>query len=221
MMDFGMLYNESATKSETRQKILRAAERIFSKHGIEGTSMAMIAEGADTTIRNLYRYYPEISSLVIDTAYYVLRQIDNGEQFRIEEKYKGETGLFMVEKAVAKFVSHYRNGEDNIDRSRFMLYFDIYLSKMDKNDPTYKMFRKQFITQMENGANGLIEAMLVKGISDGSIKESCDTDFYSRFIINSIVGLIVRIDLNEYGNPEFGERLLETQIDVILYNIKK
>ncbi len=220
-MDIKTLYNESATKSRTRQNILIAAENTFSKYGIESSTMVKIAAAANITIRNLYRYYPDINSLVVDTAHYAFKQIDNSDQFRSIGYDENETGYSVVEKIITKFVKHYRENENNLSRTKFMLYFDIFLSNMNISDSSNSVFRTDLLANMEIGAKGLIEEMLIKGMEDGTIKMIEDPDFYSRFIINSLLGLITRVELNEYGNPEFADKLMNEQLQLILGGIKK
>lgn len=51
-------------KDEVRNKILQAASVEIIQHGIDGLQMRKIAEGADVTVGNLYRYYADKESLI-------------------------------------------------------------------------------------------------------------------------------------------------------------
>lgn len=51
-------------KDEIRNKILEAANSEINQHGVEGLQMRKIAEGANMTVGNLYRYYADKESLV-------------------------------------------------------------------------------------------------------------------------------------------------------------
>lgn len=51
-------------KDEVRNKILQAANVEIIQHGIDGLQMRKIAEGADVTVGNLYRYYADKESLI-------------------------------------------------------------------------------------------------------------------------------------------------------------
>src|SRR4051794_4803933 len=45
-------------KDEIRLKIATEAVRLFTEHGLEGTSVAQIAEAAGIATRTLWRYFP-------------------------------------------------------------------------------------------------------------------------------------------------------------------
>lgn len=49
-------------KDEIRLKISMAAVRLFTEHGLDGTSVAQIAEAADISTRTLWRYFPSKES---------------------------------------------------------------------------------------------------------------------------------------------------------------
>lgn len=51
-------------KDEVRNKILQAASVEIIQHGIDGLQMRKIADGADVTVGNLYRYYADKESLI-------------------------------------------------------------------------------------------------------------------------------------------------------------
>ena len=51
-------------KEEIRQTILEAAQREFLIHGYEGSSMRTIAKKANTTIGNIYHYFPNKEAIL-------------------------------------------------------------------------------------------------------------------------------------------------------------
>lgn len=51
-------------KEEIRQTILEAAQREFLIHGYEGSSMRTIAKKANTTIGNIYHYFPSKEAIL-------------------------------------------------------------------------------------------------------------------------------------------------------------
>lgn len=51
-------------KEEIRQTILTAAQREFLIHGYEGSSMRTIAKKANTTIGNIYHYFPNKEAIL-------------------------------------------------------------------------------------------------------------------------------------------------------------
>lgn len=51
-------------KEEIRQTILMAAQREFLIHGYEGSSMRTIAKKANTTIGNIYHYFPNKEAIL-------------------------------------------------------------------------------------------------------------------------------------------------------------
>ncbi|MFV0551919.1 MAG: TetR/AcrR family transcriptional regulator [Anaerorhabdus sp.] len=64
-------------KDEVRNKILQAASVEIIQHGIDGLQMRKIAEGADVTVGNLYRYYADKESLIHAIIEPALNEINN------------------------------------------------------------------------------------------------------------------------------------------------
>ncbi|SRR5579875_64206 len=61
-----------AAVEKTRARILRAAADLHAKHGIVGTSYAMIAKKADVSLPTVYHHFPELGDLVAACGGYVL-----------------------------------------------------------------------------------------------------------------------------------------------------
>lgn len=51
-------------KDEIRERILDEAQREFLRHGYEGASMRVIAKKANTTLGNIYRYFPNKEAIL-------------------------------------------------------------------------------------------------------------------------------------------------------------
>lgn len=217
MKDIKHFYDESPTKIKTRYKILDAAEELFSNNGIEAVTMVEIADKTEITVRNLYRYYPNIELLAVDTAYYIFnRKSDFIDRFTIEK----DTGYEQIKKIINNFADEYLKKSSNHTTTKFTMYFDIFISKMDKNHPAFIKYTKEYVTQINNEIKNIVEKALEKGVNDKSIIKIDDIGLYAEFILQSLVSLIMRIDIKEYENPLINSKLLEIQIKMILEHIK-
>lgn len=52
-------------RAATRERILRAADRLFAERGYEATSMEGIAEAADVAVRTIYLHFPSKAAMLL------------------------------------------------------------------------------------------------------------------------------------------------------------
>jgi AcrR family transcriptional regulator len=61
-------HRQPTTESETRERILKAALRLFAKRGFEGTTTRDLAEAADVAEGTLFRHFPNKKAILIEVA---------------------------------------------------------------------------------------------------------------------------------------------------------
>lgn len=71
-----LAYKESRTNIRKRKQILKSAQGLFLRNGIDGTSMMMIAEASDVTRRTVYNYYDSKDDLAVDLQILNMEKMD-------------------------------------------------------------------------------------------------------------------------------------------------
>lgn len=63
------IFNQSPpSETETRKRILQAAQRLFSRKGYEGTTTASLAQAAGVAEGTLFRHFPNKKAILIEVA---------------------------------------------------------------------------------------------------------------------------------------------------------
>lgn len=87
-------------KEETRALLLKVGRRIFTKHGYDGASIALLCRAARVTHGALYHHFP--SKLDVFTA--VLEELTLEVAGRVEEAVSGARGWAQVEAACRAYL---------------------------------------------------------------------------------------------------------------------
>lgn len=210
-------YNESPTKTRTRATIIETAIDLFCEAGIDGASLVDIADKCNITIRNLYRYYANKEMLAVDAAYKVIIEAEHIDEMTINPDLNGYENVENIIKII------YMNEETiqfGLQASKFIMYFDLYISKMDKAHPAFILYTTEYVKEMNTPIKALLREALEKGIKDGSvlIKRS-DIELYEEYIIQSTISLLMRVMIKESENKALNRSLVEKHIEVILNHI--
>ncbi len=114
---------------EQRRAIRRAAQSVFTRHGIRGTGLAHVAKAAGMGRSSLYHYYPDKESLVRDLLAELLAEeeavfaaVANGEGTslqRIERLIRALMALLEPWSAIGRMVLELRASETRHFRGLF------------------------------------------------------------------------------------------------------
>lgn len=94
-------------KEEIRQKILDVAEDEFLKRGYEGASMRIIAKKANTTLGNIYHYFPNKEALLVELLTPTLDNLDIGLANHLKL-----TDISYTLQDLIDYIDRYEQGED-------------------------------------------------------------------------------------------------------------
>jgi len=83
-------------KQKSRQSILKASRRLFSKNGYEETSMDEVAEKAEVSRATLYNYFPNKESLLMGTAEEELEKVHGSLLFELKDVRRADEKIFKV-----------------------------------------------------------------------------------------------------------------------------
>lgn len=207
------LYKDSPTKAKTRERIIQSAISLFSEKGMEAVLMKEIASGCDITTRNLYRYYPNKEMLVIDAAYVMFESFTSA----ITPENNGETIPIQIKNHLQKYIKVEKSDKGGIKFTRFIMYFDLYINKMSKENPAYIRYVEEYRDKINGDGYTALTSLLVQGINDGSLGiELEEVDFYVVYIIQSLTSIMMRAIVKESENPTINDTLVDKQIDVII-----
>jgi AcrR family transcriptional regulator len=210
-------YNESPTKTKTRQKILASAKELFFEFGIEGVVMMQVSERAGITARNLYRYYSSKELLVIDVAYLVLTT-----DYKINdiELNQNMTGLELFEDLLYGLFTDRSSVFYDISLMKFLMEFDIFVLNIDKANIIYKKYQEEQAFSMDYKIKQYLSDVLIKGLKDGSVDIPIrQLDFYIDFIIQSLISIIMRVTIKQESNEKFNHAFVEKQIEILLKHL--
>jgi AcrR family transcriptional regulator len=168
---------KDAKKSLKEQRIIEAAEKIFSKYGFVNAKMEKIASEAGITKVTLYTYFQSKENLQLAVTHKALQLlIDKYYATLIENKHNsGFVSCMAIFKLFIEFC------EDNFLYSEALLSYFAMVRSTDFGDNKDKMtegvkesmyFRK--IQDIQNLPFKLTVQELKRGMLDGSIREDID-----------------------------------------------
>ena len=172
--------------------ILKCAQNLFNKIGIEAVTMSSIAKAAGISRNTLYNYFPNKQ----EVAYGIFQRIidDLPHQF----KPVGESTESGYERLKAFMLGMVDRIEAHPDDSQFIAEFNILYAR--EGDP-------QRMRQIYAGGDDLLLSILQQGIADGSIRSNFSPNLLFAMIYNFFSAMNLRFSLTgsligeEYGQP--------------------
>lgn len=207
-------YNDSKTKSKTRELLIINSLELFSTNGIDGISLGRIAEACDITTRNLYRYYPSKEYLVIDCAYHSFLRLN---EYSHDIESINLTGIEYLKKLMLRMLHLKKNREDELNFIKFIMYFDIYIATLEKSHPAFVKYTEKYVPQIDEVNKTDIITALEKGIKDKTINiKNSEIALYDEYIVQSLFSINMRIIIKEYENRSINSSLADKHIEIIL-----
>jgi len=211
-MTMSILDRKKREQKERRQTILTAAKRLFSRMGIEGTSMSRIAEEAELSKGALYLYFRRKESIVYEILYSYLRDMQ-------EKILKAETGAKNgYEKAgriLEAFSGYYHSHGEFLSLSRYLDYQS--KSAQSISEEARRCF--SVIDELRGHAVALIE----EGQRDGSIRKSLDPGLTATTIVHVVESSLLKCAADPIlANGETAyepKRIVDHLLDMILSSL--
>lgn len=207
-------YEDSPTKRKTRDNIIRTASRLYAEKGIVGVTMKDIAEAAGLTPRNLSRYYPGKDYLVVDVAYAMMTVFKERQLYETKQY---ETGIEQMKEFLDRLLEMEMDSSDGNSMLVFIMYFDLYLSKMAQDHPAYMRYVEHYVPEINELGYEILGGILKSGIEDGTIKaQLSEVDVLCDYILQSFASVATRAVIKESENKRINRTLVTRHIDVIL-----
>ena len=141
----------------TKEKILKQALILFSEHGYEGVSVAMIAERCSIKAPSLYKHFKSKKEIFEEVYNHSCKKLDAViSQIALkesEEKNISEEILFQKQKEIVNLLIH----DDEIKRLRCLM-------KLSNDSQIKAMYSKRFFDQIINYHATIFSSLIEKEI---------------------------------------------------------
>lgn len=141
----------------TKEKILKQALILFSEHGYEGVSVAMIAERCSIKAPSLYKHFKSKKEIFEEVYNHSCKKLDAViSQIALkesEEKNISEEILFKKQKEIVNLLIH----DDEIKRLRCLM-------KLSNDSQIKSMYSKRFFDQIINYHATIFSSLIEKEI---------------------------------------------------------
>lgn len=187
-------------RENQRKRILTAAEKLFIQQGIDGVTLARIAEEARLSRVTLYEYFSSKQEI----AWAVFREVvrEMRETMEKEVLQRGGNGLQKIERSFALYAELLEASPEHL---RFIAQFN-YLYAREGN----AVRLREMVEEIWPGAYSLQAQLIREGMADGSIRPDLDAELAAVAIKNLINGVISRLALLEENiRGEFHHEVLE------------
>jgi len=189
--------------SNTKEKILKCAERLFSLNGYDATSVQDICKEVGISKGAFFHYFPTKESLFLEVLDLWLSELYE----KLEEKRKEEKEVFQ---SIIKMGEIFKDIFSQSEQKLFL--FLEFLRRSTKDERIISGLRNYYRRYKE-----YFSSLIEEGINEGSIKK-IDPDLLSRTLISFAIGTI----LQEIFSPdEDWEKLSLEGMKLILSSIKK
>lgn len=182
-------------REQQRVRILESAEMLFIRSGIDGVSLADIANNARLSRVTVYEYFPNKQEI----AWAVFQKVVAEMSAPLGEPISPEMSSGH-QKLTAFFDFRLKQLETNPEHLRYIAIFN-YLYAREGGGARMR----STLEQTRPGLYGLPAEWIRSGIADGSIRPDVDADLVSAAIFNLLAGMESRFSLlgpvlqEEYG----------------------
>lgn len=187
-------------RENQRKRILAAAERLFIQQGVDGVTLARIAEEARLSRVTLYEYFSSKQEIAWAVFREVVRELREAVEKEVLQK-EGN-GLQKVERFFALYGELLESSPEHL---RFIAQFN-YLYAREGNAERLR----EMVEEIWPGAYSLQARLIREGMADGSIRPDLDAELAAVAIKNLINGIVSRLALLEENiRGEFHHEALE------------
>ncbi|MGE0324946.1 MAG: TetR/AcrR family transcriptional regulator [Polyangiaceae bacterium] len=155
----GVQERRKRERSERREQILEAAERVFLERGLSGATMEEVASRAELSKGTLYLYFKSKDELYLATANRQLAEMVSRFEGALEA---GGTGIEMLERLVRVQLEY---AIENPDHARFSTTWLNTTYRLDADSPSFDEYRAS-IAKLFLCGNEAIEL----GKRDGTVR---------------------------------------------------
>jgi AcrR family transcriptional regulator len=198
-----------AHRERQRQRILRAAEKLFDERGIDRTTMAELIAASELRASTIYQYFANKDEIV----WAILGEVMEESAARAKQSDKeATTGLERINALLQYMADELATNQARI---RFMAQFDAMYAR-DWPVERLLTLEGQF---HDRGFKAFRE-----GIADGSLRPDLDPNLTLHAVINAVIGAQRRLaSLGQKVELEYGhsiDRLFRETIRIIVFGLR-
>ncbi len=202
-----------AHRERQRQRILRAAEKLFDERGIDGTTMAELISASELRASTMYQYFSNKEEIV----WAILGEVMEQSAARAKKSVEGATsGLDQISALLQYMADELTNNQARI---RFMAQFDAMYAR---DWPVERLLTLE--GQFHDRGFKAFRTLVRQGIADGSLRPDLDPNLTLHAVINAVIGAQRRLaSLGQKVELEYGhsiDRLFRETIRIIVFGLR-
>jgi AcrR family transcriptional regulator len=202
-----------AHRERQRQRILRAAEKLFDERGIDRTKMAEVMAASGLRASTLYEYFSKKDDIV----WAILSDIFEQGWPPAKRALDGATT------GLAKIIALLELMADQLSNDPAKVRFSAQFDAMYARDwPVERLLTLE--GQFYDGGFEVFREWIREGIADGSLRPDLDPDLTLHAVINAVVGAQRRLaSLGAKVEVEYGQsidRLFRETIRIIVFGLR-
>ena len=202
-----------AHRERQRQRILRAAEKLFDERGIDGTTMAELISASELRASTMYQYFSNKDEIV----WAILGEVMEQSAARAKKSVEGATsGLDQISALLQYMADELTNNQARI---RFMAQFDAMYAR---DWPVERLLTLE--GQFHDRGFKAFRTLVRQGIADGSLRPDLDPNLTLHAVINAVIGAQRRLaSLGQKVELEYGhsiDRLFRETIRIIVFGLR-
>ena len=166
-----------AHRERQRQRILRAAEKLFDERGIDRTTMAELISASELRASTMYQYFSNKDEIV----WAILGEVMEESAARAKKSVEGPTtGLDQISALLQYMADELTNNQARI---RFMAQFDAMYAR---DWPVERLLTLE--GQFHDRGFKAFRTLVRQGIADGSLRPDLDPNLTLHAVINAVIG---------------------------------
>lgn len=185
----------------TRQRVLRAAEQLFTRRGYAATTVADIAERAGVGVGTLYHHFPDKRAVMLDLI------DDWGDRASADRRSDADHARFLTDDPRAGFSTWLRQVYERL-RKKPSLYL-VVLALADRDDEVRRRYQR-----IEQVAVERLRDLVEFGQRQGLMRRSADAASAAFLIHHAIDMAATQLLVREVTDPA-PDRVLEELTDMI------
>ena len=202
-----------AHRERQRQRILRAAEKLFDERGIDRTTMAELISASELRASTMYQYFSNKDEIV----WAILGEVMEESAARAKKSVEGAlSGLDQISALFQYMADELTNNQARI---RFMAQFDAMYAR---DWPVERLLTLE--GQFHDRGFKAFCTLIRQGIADGSLRSDLDPNLTLHAVINAVIGAQRRLaSLGQKVELEYGhsiDQLFRETIRIIVFGLR-
>ncbi len=170
-------------KSEKREQILLAAISVFTKNGINNSTIRDIALSADVGKGTIYEYFKNKNEIISQAYRYFMSMFDTGIEDIVLKSSSGKDKLKMITDFIIGFIDNDKNDMMN-------LIFDFWAESI--RTKTSKNIIYMEMRHFYGSYRSLVRDLILEGKEDGSFRDDIDHDSLASLFVGMLDGIMVQ-----------------------------